>query len=508
MGTPVNLQTRTVSLAFKIGFTRTIYYLDDMSWPLWFGVLLAAAALLTALGEITARQGWISLFAARKGVHITVAICCALAVEILPASIWFTGAVGLIVLLLWYSVRKQWFSIDQIDGRRSWGIFYFGLSYFLLLALFGQQSPFTVMLGMAVMGLADSVAALIGKMLPNPSLTLGRETKSWAGSTVFFIITGFLLFSLTRDRPGMDGSDYTALSMVALVFWLTVVENSAGKGTDNLSVPLLFGWVYATIIESGEVSLQERFLWVFIPAGLFAFATARVKFLTRDGAISAASLGILLYTYGGWNYVVPILLFFLTGSLLGRLLNPEAKGVEKSGARDPWQVLANGGVPALGLLWGYHTEQPSLGFILFAAALASVTADTWSTEIGMRFGGTPRHILNGKKMAKGLSGGVTLAGFLGALCGASLIALIVHWFDPAIPVLWIIILGFAGSILDSVSGVFQAKYQMKGSESWSEKRLENGIQISGAEWWTNDLVNAFSALVILLISALLFGGAG
>ncbi|QTN38158.1 DUF92 domain-containing protein [Cryomorphaceae bacterium] len=479
-----------------------------MSWPLWFGVLLAAAALLTALGEITARQGWISLFAARKGVHITVAICCALAVEILPASTWFTGAVGLIVLFLWYSVRKQWFSIDQVDGRRSWGIFYFGLSYFFLLLLFGQQSPFTVMLGMAVMGLADSVAALIGKMLPNPSLTLGRETKSWAGSAVFFIITGFLLFSLTRDRPGMDGSDYSALSMVALVFWLTVVENSAGKGTDNLSVPLLFGWVYATMMEGGESSLQERFLWVFIPAGLFALLSARIKFLTRDGAISAASLGILLYTYGGWNYVVPILIFFLTGSLLSRLLNPTANGVEKSGARDSWQVLANGGVPALGLFWGYYTGQQSLGFILFAAALASVTADTWSTEIGMRFGGTPRHILNGKKMAKGLSGGVTLAGFLGALFGASLIATVVYWLNPDIPVLWIIALGFAGSILDSIAGVFQAKYQAKDSELWSEKRQENGIQISGVSWWTNDLVNAFSALIILLFSALLFGGAG
>ena len=162
----------------------------------WFGVLIAAATILTAFGEISARKGWISLFNARKGVHVTVALCCALAIELIPINNWFIGAVGAIVVLLLYSVSKKWFSIDHTHNRASWGIFYFGLSYFLLLIFWGQKSPVTVVLAMTVMGLADAMAALVGRRFPIPALKMGNEDKSWAGSGTFFIISSINISSL------------------------------------------------------------------------------------------------------------------------------------------------------------------------------------------------------------------------------------------------------------------------------------------------------------------------
>lgn len=499
-------------MSLKIAFNEPIYYLQAMSWPLWFGVLLAAAALLTALGEFTARQGWISLFAARKGVHITVALCCALAVEVVPMSPWFLAVVGLIVVALWYSVRQRIFSIDRLNDRRSWGIFYFGLSYFILLVLFGERSPLTVMLGMAVMGLADAIAALVGRMLPKPPLTLGREVKSWSGSLSFLIICSILLFSIVNERLGLQG--LAPWILVVLVLWLTIVENSAGNGTDNLSVPLLFAWVFATLIDVDEPeSAQQRFLWIAFPAAVFAFLGHWSKALTRDGSITAASLGIILYTYGGWAFVAPMLLFFVSGSLFSRILQIPGQRTEKSGSRDPWQVLANGGIPAIALLFGVYTDHLDWAYTMYLSALACATADTWATEFGMRFGGKPRHILTGRVLAPGLSGGVTIVGFcasfLGALSIASFALLFVSlgsWFW------WVVGLGFLGSVVDSLLGIAQGKYidnTSSSEDSITERPEINGQQnefATGYKWLNNDLVNALSS-AFALVSAALFAGA-
>ena len=77
----------------------------------WFGVLIAAATILTAFGEISARKGWISLFNARKGVHVTVALCCALAIKLVPINNWFIGVVGAIVVFFYTVYRRSGFPL-------------------------------------------------------------------------------------------------------------------------------------------------------------------------------------------------------------------------------------------------------------------------------------------------------------------------------------------------------------------------------------------------------------
>ena len=229
----------------------------------WFGVLIAAATILTAFGEISARKSWISLFNARKGVHITVALCCALAIELIPINNWFIGTVGAIVVLLLFSVSKKWFSIDHAYNRTSWGIFYFGLSYFLLLIFWGQKSPVTVVLAMAVMGLADAMAALVGRSFPIPALKMGNEDKSWAGSSAFFIISSILLFGALHQLNWLN-YPMAMLVLFGFVLWLTLIENSSANGTDNLSVPLVFGVLFPFLFGPlSRIEVASRFLEYF-----------------------------------------------------------------------------------------------------------------------------------------------------------------------------------------------------------------------------------------------------
>src|SRR5436190_310884 len=61
---------------------------------------------------------------------------------------------------------------------------------------------------------------------------------------------------------------------------------------------------------------------------------------------------------------------------------------------------------------------------LGAGALAASASDTWATEIGTLHGAAPRSILGLAPVPIGMSGGLTLAGSLGAFAGAALIALV------------------------------------------------------------------------------------
>jgi len=457
---------------------------------LWFGVLIAAATILTAFGEISARKGWVSLFNARKGVHITVALCCALAIELIPINKWFIGAVGAIVILLLFSISKKWFSIDHPHNRTSWGIFYFGLSYFLLLIFWGEKSPVTVILAMAVMGLADAMAALVGRSFPIPGLKLGNEDKSWAGSGTFFMISSILLFGALHLLNWLNYPS-SMLVLFGFVLWLTLIENSSANGSDNLSVPLVFGVLFPFLFGPlSHIEVASRFLEILPFVTLFGLLSFRSKSLSSSGTITAISLGVLLYSLGGWIFIVPILAFFISGSVLSRLLQTNEQVLEKNGARD-----------------GGNMDWAIMGFL---GSVASATSDTWSTEWGMRFGGAPRHILNLSPIEKGLSGGVTLYGFIGAVGGSVFIASIGLFFMAFGNWFWAIIaIGVFGSLTDSLLGLLQAKYQLPEADdqapSLTEKKEWNGVQlkkVKGLEWIGNDVVNFCSSLLALIASLL------
>lgn len=113
-------------------------------------------------------------------------------------------------------------------------------------------------------------------------------------------------------------------------------------------------------------------------------------------------------------------------------------------------MLTNGGVAAsCAAAYGF-THSPVLA-AAFAGAFAAAAADTWGTEIGTLARNAPRSIVTMRKVAAGLSGGVTLTGTLAEIAGALVVALtacavgIAPW--------WIVgVAGLAGALVDSVAG--------------------------------------------------------
>jgi uncharacterized membrane protein len=143
-----------------------------------------------------------------------------------------------------------------------------------------------------------------------------------------------------------------------------------------------------------------------------------------------------------------------------------------------------------------------------------VTADTWATEIGLRFGKQPRSIVTGNLVRPGASGGITLAGVLGAILGAALVALAGYWSyllfeNVAIHWLPFISVALAGVIAQFIDSLLGATLQRRNLCVVCGKITERGehcgqltIYASGWRWLDNNVVNiacGMSGMVLMLI---------
>jgi len=228
-------------------------------------------------------------------------------------------------------------------------------------------------------------------------------------------------------------------------------------------------------------------------AVIAALAAFQLRFLTISGTIAAAIVGGIIWEAGGLPMAAPLLAFFISSSLLGKL-----SGGYKEGPRTAGQVFANGAAATLAasLVW-FDVRQAQT---LFAAALCAANADTWATEIGMRFGKRPIRITTLKSVEPGVSGAISAAGLLASLAGSAFIAATAYWVVGA-NLVTAAVAGFAGSLFDSLLGdTVQARF-------WSETGSSEtgGTLIKGVRWLRNNEVNfamtTFAAALALLLSS-------
>lgn len=129
----------------------------------------------------------------------------------------------------------------------------------------------------------------------------------------------------------------------------------------------------------------------------------------------------------GWSWGALLVVYFVSTSALSRFRGADkdsrtAGRVEKSGTRDAWQVLANGGLFALSAL-AYARDPRLVWQLAGAGALAASAADTWATEVGVLSPTRPRSIVTLRPVDAGVSGGVTLHGFAAALAATLLVGM-------------------------------------------------------------------------------------
>jgi uncharacterized protein (TIGR00297 family) len=238
----------------------------------------------------------------------------------------------------------------------------------------------------------------------------------------------------------------------------------------------------------------------------------RLKTLSQSGAIAASISGGLIFGLGGLPWAILLMTFFISSSLLSHSFEKRKRKLSekfsKGSQRDWKQVLANGGLGTLIVIFYAILPSHAWLWIAFAGAIAAVNADTWGTELGVLNPTSPVLITTGKRVERGTSGGISLIGTLAVLGGAALIALFSTLFPPIdlklpvmIPFLAVTLGGFMGAFFDSLLGAtIQAIYYCPVCEKETERFPvhtcgNKTYHKRGWLWLDNDYVN-FSASIL------------
>jgi uncharacterized protein (TIGR00297 family) len=245
------------------------------------------------------------------------------------------------------------------------------------------------------------------------------------------------------------------------------------------------------------------------------------KSLSRSGVVGATITGTTIYGMGGWRSALTLVFFFVSSSLLSHFRTRDKEEIatdkfSKGSQRDIAQVAANGGIATLLALAYGTSKQPAVQAALetaYVGALATATADTWATELGVLSSQAPRLITSGKTTTPGTSGGVTPLGTAAAACGSLAPGLFYWLLQPqrrSLRLLPLIALlsGMSGSLLDSVLGEkVQAMYYCPTCQKETERSQHScgtpTQPLRGIPWLNNDGVNLLATASGAIVAFLL-----
>jgi len=484
-------------------------------------LLLAGMIILLFLTEAFYRRYPQRAEALRKFIHIATGI------TVLPAPLLFQSAVPLFLITTLFAVanlisiqRGKLKSIHQVL-RASLGTFYYPLSFAILLILFWSRDFMLLSVPFALMAFGDAAAGIFARNVPNRKmLPLPWDKKSLQGSAAMFVASAIIVAigcAVFRQSHPLAWEKIIAVA-IAIGLIAAAAEALSYRGSDNLTVPLLAALGLSVILKP---ETQQQFLFGETLALTVVIIAFVVKALDLSGALAGFIVGTIVFGIGGWWFAIPMLLFFIVSSMLSKLSQRSAKLAEeiiaKSGRRDATQVLANGFLPTLLVITSLFIKEET-AFLLYLGGLAAATADTWATEIGLRFGKNPRAILTGKPVAPGTSGGITLAGIMGAILGAALVALAGLWSHrvfTSIEINWlafanVAIIGVVAHFIDSLLGATVQRRNRCGVCGKITERDEHCAQqtnyAAGWKWLDNDGVNVAcggSGILLMLLTHLL-----
>jgi len=243
-----------------------------------------------------------------------------------------------------------------------------------------------------------------------------------------------------------------------------------------------------------------------IGSGFIGYVAYRKQSLSLSGMISAMIMGTGFVLFGEPIWFSLLIVFFLSSTIWSKWKRSVAKkreaeaSYEKSSRRDAGQVWANGGIGLL--LCIANAIIPYDGWLYaYIGVMASVTADTWATEIGALSKSQPISVITWKRVRSGTSGGISCLGSVASLAGATLIGLISSLYFH-LDYRYIVvgaIAGFLGAMVDSIIGArLQVMYRCNTCGEIIERKIHCGIPTQysrGLSWMNNDRVNGISSVI-------------
>ena len=170
----------------------------------------------------------------RKIIHIGIGPLIPIAkfLEINQNSaLFFTGIISLLVLTNY--TFKIFPTIEDIE-RKSYGTLFYCLSLFILINLFWDKDPYSLITGFFIMAFGDGLAGLIGKTFDSKSWFFLKQKKSLIGTLTMFLTSLIIVSSLGYTQQNSLNFNYLTIALIA-----TLLEQVSFLGIDNFIVPIL-----------------------------------------------------------------------------------------------------------------------------------------------------------------------------------------------------------------------------------------------------------------------------
>ena len=192
------------------------------------------AFVILLFAEHLSRKKAINQEVSRKIPHIVGGL--AIASWPFFVSMNFIVGLGLAFLAASTVVRKfNLFAGSRAVDRLSWGELFFPAGVTLTAALHPSQWIFAV--AILHLGVADAVAALVGKRLGKHFYKIFGHRKSIEGSIAFAVVSVIITFWFVVFAPTGLSISWTVILLLPILSSLT--EAIAPWGLDNLFVPVI-----------------------------------------------------------------------------------------------------------------------------------------------------------------------------------------------------------------------------------------------------------------------------
>jgi phytol kinase len=336
----------------------------------WLAAGAIAGALLLVLGGLRALARWrrIDGEVLRKAMHVALGASAltypwlfhSVAPPLLIAVLTLTV---LLTLRFLPGVRSRLGGVVHGVTRASEGDLWFPVS---VVAVFWLASGNAVLyvIPILTLTLADAFAALVGSRYGRMRYdTLEGDQKSAEGSIAFFLIAFFAAHVplLMYTSVGRTESLLIGLTFGFLVMLLEAV---AWRGLDNLFIP-----VGGFFLLRGYLPLSARALAIVLAMTIAMFAVVvllrRRRTLSDGAALAAVLVGYLTWIAGGWRWIVPPLVFFVSYTVLW----PRLEQVRER----PHRLSAVLAVPGSALIWLAlaRTLGQTIGYFAYTLTLAA-----------------------------------------------------------------------------------------------------------------------------------------
>lgn len=271
----------------------------------WRGALIVAVGIVVLFtsGEVLRRRFHVETEYTRKLSHLGAGVIVVSfpwliedVITVLILSIAFA------VLLLGGKLTGMLESVHSVERRTS-GAYYYP---FAVLGLFwlSNGDPVLYCPPIAVLAVADTGAAIVGKRSGRRRYRVLDGARSVEGSLTFFALTfGIIVFSLAlAGRPG-----WPEMLLVTLVcaIMATATEAVSVRGADNLFIPYACFLILERTLRLGLSDLSGWFEGMIITLAALV-ATWRRSGLTEAGGLMIFVIGTLSWALGGLLWALPL----------------------------------------------------------------------------------------------------------------------------------------------------------------------------------------------------------